>query len=256
MMDKEVGTVEEQPQKEGEPSENEVAERPGDVSEEVNSGDEQVAGGLFKGHWAVLKGNVLKINNMLIVVSLFYLLYFVLVELPASQLMVATGAAAAAVILKVVVSFMGDIVLAPGVVAINGKLIDRHANGKEIEPWGIVPAYKGQFLARSAGSSLVKQLLIIVGLMAFIIPGFIVMTLLILFPTLYTRNTDMTIREAIVASAKAVWPKFFYVFGVFVVLMVVNILAIIPIGLGLIWSIPWTFSVVGKLYVDLFPEHS
>jgi hypothetical protein len=54
------------------------------------------------------------------------------------------------------------------------------------------------------------------------------------------------------ASRKAITHRWFAVFGLFVLLGLINLVAMIPLGIGLIWFLPLTVIAGGILYRNIF----
>lgn len=93
------------------------------------------------------------------------------------------------------------------------------------------------------------------------IGGFLVFLLIIpviylstawMFTSLLIVDKNMGVWQAMETSRKAVSKRWFSVFGITFVVVFVNILAIIPLGIGLIWSIPWGLIAMGAVYRDIF----
>lgn len=58
--------------------------------------------------------------------------------------------------------------------------------------------------------------------------------------------------QAVVTSLKVLTRNWFQVFIIYLVLFILTILAILPLGLGLIWMVPMFYNVKGVLYRELF----
>jgi uncharacterized membrane protein len=58
--------------------------------------------------------------------------------------------------------------------------------------------------------------------------------------------------QALETSRRAVTHKFFPVLGLLFLITVVNVLACIPMFIGLIWTLPWTVVVLGEAYLRIF----
>lgn len=93
------------------------------------------------------------------------------------------------------------------------------------------------------------------------IGGFLVVLFLIpviylsvswMFAPLLIVEKNMGVWTAMETSRKAVTKRWFSVFGITFVVVFVNILAMLPFGIGLIWSIPWGLIAMGAVYVNIF----
>ena len=58
--------------------------------------------------------------------------------------------------------------------------------------------------------------------------------------------------QALEASRKAITQHWFKVFGLFFVLMLIMLLSMIPLGIGLIWTLPLLIVTMGVLYRTIF----
>ena len=58
--------------------------------------------------------------------------------------------------------------------------------------------------------------------------------------------------QALEASRKAISQHWFKVFGLFFVLMLIMLLSMIPLGIGLIWTLPLLIVTMGVLYRTIF----
>mgnify|MGYP001296924804 CR=1 FL=1 len=58
--------------------------------------------------------------------------------------------------------------------------------------------------------------------------------------------------EALETSRKAIQKCWFSVLGLWIVLGLILVVAMIPMGVGLIWAVPLTMLCVGVLYRNLF----
>lgn len=98
---------------------------------------------------------------------------------------------------------------------------------------------------------LVMTLLIMVGLVLLIIPGIYLMVAYSLaLPLMLEKN--LGIWEALETSRKTISRQWFAVFGLYLVMLVLFLLAMLPLGIGLIWMLPFAFIVMGVLYRSLF----
>ncbi len=58
--------------------------------------------------------------------------------------------------------------------------------------------------------------------------------------------------EALEASRKAIHKKWWTVFGLYLVMLLLYMVSLIPVGIGLIWTLPMFFVLIGVLYVRFF----
>ncbi|MGB0361170.1 MAG: hypothetical protein ACPGEF_07175, partial [Endozoicomonas sp.] len=65
-------------------------------------------------------------------------------------------------------------------------------------------------------------------------------------------DKGLTPWKAMEASRKAISKRWFTVFGLIIVISFLNLVAMIPLGLGLIWTIPMSSIAFGILYRNIF----
>lgn len=98
---------------------------------------------------------------------------------------------------------------------------------------------------------LVMMILIMIGFVLLIIPGiYLAVAYSLAIPLLVEKN--MGIWEALEASRKTINKCWFKVFGLYLAVVVLLLLAAIPLGIGLIWAVPLANLVVGVVYRNLF----
>jgi hypothetical protein len=95
------------------------------------------------------------------------------------------------------------------------------------------------------------MLLIMVGFVLLIIPGiYLAVAYSLAIPLLVEKN--LGIWEALETSRKAITKCWFRMFGLYIVILVIVLLAMLPLGIGLIWALPLTNLVMGVVYRNLF----
>lgn len=96
-------------------------------------------------------------------------------------------------------------------------------------------------------------IILTLGLILFIIPG---IYLAISYAFVYTLIVDkgMNVWEAMELSRKTVTQQWFKFFGLSLLSGVIILISAIPLGIGLIWTIPMTYISYGLLYHRLFDE--
>lgn len=98
--------------------------------------------------------------------------------------------------------------------------------------------------------SIVSTVLIIAGLVFFLIPGiYLSIAYMLSLPLLLDKNLDFW--PAMETSRKIVNKKWFSFFGFSIVLTLINILGTIPLGLGLLFTVPWTLCTISAAYEDI-----
>lgn len=96
-------------------------------------------------------------------------------------------------------------------------------------------------------------ILVTLGFILLIIPG-IYLLVAYYFSTLLVADKGLSPWQALETSRKTVTRQWFTVFLSFLGLALFNLVAAIPLGIGLIWSIPWSMLVIAVLYQHLFDD--
>jgi uncharacterized membrane protein len=96
-----------------------------------------------------------------------------------------------------------------------------------------------------------QTILIIIGFILLVIPGiYLLVGYTLILPLILEKG--MGPWEALEASRKAIHKKWWTVFGLYLVMTLLSVVSVIPLGLGLIWTVPMFFVLMGVLYVHLF----
>ena len=100
-------------------------------------------------------------------------------------------------------------------------------------------------------TAVVMMLLIYLGMILLLIPGiYLGVAYLLAVPLVVERGLSPW--QALEASRKAITQHWFKVFGLFIVLGLIIIVSAIPLGIGLVWSIPLMVVAMGVLYRTIF----
>lgn len=98
---------------------------------------------------------------------------------------------------------------------------------------------------------LLMMILIAVGLVLLIIPGiYLIVAYSMAIPLMVEKN--MGIWEALETSRKTVHKQWFQIFGLYLVILIILVVAAIPLGVGWIWALPFANIVTGIVYRNLF----
>lgn len=96
-----------------------------------------------------------------------------------------------------------------------------------------------------------QTILVTIGFVLLVLPGIYLLVG-------YTLSLPLIIDKglgpwaALEVSRKAIHKKWWTVFGVYLVMSVIGVVSALPAGLGLIWTIPMYFVLIGVLYVQFF----
>lgn len=100
-------------------------------------------------------------------------------------------------------------------------------------------------------TAVVMMLLIYLGMFLLIIPGlYLAIAYMLAIPLVVERGLSPW--QALEASRKAISQHWFKTFGLFLLLGLITMVSVIPLGIGLIWSIPLFVIAMGVLYRTIF----
>jgi len=94
-------------------------------------------------------------------------------------------------------------------------------------------------------------IIVTIGFLLLVIPGIYLFVAYIMAMPLLVEK-DMSVWQALETSRKAVSKKWFKIFGLLLMLFLIMMVSMIPLGIGLIWTIPFGFIAVGILYREMF----
>lgn len=125
----------------------------------------------------------------------------------------------------------------------------RQAQGQRVS-WKLV--FAGFSKALSITIAIILQSILVgIGFLVLVLPGiYLSVGYVLALPLILDKG--MGPWEALEASRRAIHGRWWSVFGLYLLWMLITLLAIIPAGLGLIWVIPMSFVLIGVLYVSLF----
>jgi hypothetical protein len=100
-------------------------------------------------------------------------------------------------------------------------------------------------------TGLIMMTLVYLGMLLLLIPGiYLSVAYLLALPLVIERGLSPW--QALEASRKAISQHWFQVFGLLLVLSLIMTLSILPLGIGLIWTIPLFTVAMGVLYRTIF----
>lgn len=140
------------------------------------------------------------------------------------------------------------VLLAPMNIGV-GMMGIRCAVDADIKPFSIFSYYDK--IAPLAITHILMYLLIGLGTLCLILPGIYLMVSYALAPYLVVEK-GLSPWQALEASRKAITKKWFTFFGIGLVLMLVFLVAMIPLGIGLIWVAPLGVITLGVIYRNVF----
>ncbi|WP_043308545.1 integral membrane protein [Pseudomonas sp. ML96] len=100
-------------------------------------------------------------------------------------------------------------------------------------------------------TALIMSVLVYIGTLLLIIPGiYLGVAYMLAMPLVIERG--LTPRQALEASRKAISQHWFKVFGLFLLLGIIMAISMIPLGIGLVWTLPLFIISMGVLYRTIF----
>ncbi|WP_394560931.1 hypothetical protein [Aquipseudomonas alcaligenes] len=100
-------------------------------------------------------------------------------------------------------------------------------------------------------TALIMSVLVYIGTLLLIIPGiYLGVAYMLAMPLVIERG--LTPWQALEASRKAISQHWFKVFGLFLLLGIIMAISMIPLGIGLVWTLPLFIISMGVLYRTIF----
>ena len=151
-------------------------------------------------------------------------------------------------LLQVVIQVAVNLIAMPMMLAIIVMGI-RRAVGAEIYSGSVFSCYS-KMLPLFATMVLV-YIMVIIGLILFVLPGiYLMVAYYMAMPLVVEKN--MSPWQAMEVSRKAITHRWFSVFGLFLVMGIILAVSMLPLGLGLIWTLPMFVIAFGILYRNMF----
>jgi len=98
---------------------------------------------------------------------------------------------------------------------------------------------------------LLMYVMIFIGFLLLVLPG-IYLSVAYYMAIPLVAEKGMSPWQALETSRKAITHRWFSVFGLFIVLMIIITVSTIPLGIGLIWTMPMMLIAYGILYRNMF----
>jgi membrane-anchored glycerophosphoryl diester phosphodiesterase (GDPDase) len=125
----------------------------------------------------------------------------------------------------------------------------RHVNGRPIEVGDLFNYYV--MVWPLVFASILVYLFIAIGMVLLILPGiYLSVAYIFVYPLMIDKR--MGVWEAMETSRKAVTRHWFTFFGILLAMGLVTLLSALPLGIGLIWTLPMGYLVYGIMYTKVF----
>ncbi len=100
-------------------------------------------------------------------------------------------------------------------------------------------------------AAILINILVSIGFLLLILPGiYLGVCYLLVVPLIIDR--DLGVWEAMEASRKAITKRWFSVFGLYLLLLLIVLVSMIPLGIGLLWTIPLMAMSFMMMYQKMF----
>jgi hypothetical protein len=102
-------------------------------------------------------------------------------------------------------------------------------------------------------AGLLMTIMLGIGFLLLVLPGiYLLVGYSLALPLILDRNYGVW--EAMEGSRKAIHKKWWKVFGLYLIMYLIFLVSLIPLGLGMIWTVPMFFVLAGVLYRMLLPD--
>ncbi|MCP4429665.1 MAG: hypothetical protein GY806_01675 [Gammaproteobacteria bacterium] len=234
---------------EAELSNNASGERVGGNIEDAIAGNIEISMTATMGDaWRKLKG----FKTVCLLASLLYIALAIVanfISFPVIFGLVAIGAdETSAGLIGSLLQMIISIAILPVIIGIH-ILGMRHAENKSTTSTAIFGYFNkipGLFLCY-----FVMIILIMIGMALLVLPGIYLM-IGYMFSMHLVVEKNMPAWRALETSRKALTRVWFRFFGLYLLIVVINLLAAIPLFIGLIWTIPWSVLTMSMVYTRLF----
>lgn len=147
-----------------------------------------------------------------------------------------------------VIQFLASIAIMPMFIGIHIMGM-RHAESKSVSAgsiFGYFSKIPTVFLCYT-----IMMIMIVLGMFLLILPGiYLMIAYMFAMPLVVEKN--MPAWRAMEVSRKALTRKWFPMFGVLLLMGIVNTLALFTLGIAWIWTVPWSVLTMSMIYTKLF----
>ena len=234
---------------EAELAQNIVGDRVGGNIDDAVAGNFEVSmTGTLGEAWRQLKGFKLKCHIALVLYTLVFIGAAMVFGFAVTALVMSGADQNVILILNIVFQLVITLIALPMSIAIMIMGI-RHAQNKSVSAGEIFRHFgtMGTLLL----AYIIMTIMIMIGFVLLVIPGIYLMyAYMFAMPLIVEKK--MGAWHALETSRKAVTKVWFRFFGFVWLLMLINLIAMIPLGLGWIWTIPWSVLAFAMVYIKIF----
>lgn len=234
-------------------NENNASNEYGSVEKAIKGEYEFSIGGVISEAWEKTSGAKWPVFLSFLLYMLVMIGIMVVMTLVTAGLVVASpDATGGAVILQVIMQVVVNLAILPMVIGILmlgiKRSVDAPMNATSIF------GYYSKTLSLFA-TMLLVYLMILIGLLLLVLPGIYLMIAYYMAMPLVVEK-GMSPWQAMETSRKAITHRWFSFLGLGIVMMVIMVISMIPLGIGLIWSMPLMIIAFGVLYRNMFGVES
>jgi len=125
----------------------------------------------------------------------------------------------------------------------------RHANRKSVSAGEIFRHF--DVIGSLFVAYLIQTIFVIIGLLLLVLPGiYLMFAYMYAMPLIVEKK--MGPWQALETSRKTLTRVWFRFFGFMLLITLINLLGVIPIGLGMIWTIPWSVLAMAMVYQKIY----
>lgn len=219
------------------------------IAEALSRGYNFSIGDVIGESWRMVKGTKGIIFGGLVI---FYVVMFVATSVLGAILgtlgLLSEASISAILIGQFVISVLASALTYPFLAGVNMVGIRRAAN----QPVSFNEVFSGlSMFVPLLVTAVVMTILIYIGSLLLLLPGiYLGVAYMLAMPLVIERGLSPW--QALETSRKAISQHWFKVFGLFLVLGLIMALSMIPLGIGLIWSMPLFIISMGVLYRTIF----
>ncbi|MFV2032765.1 MAG: hypothetical protein ACC663_09735 [Gammaproteobacteria bacterium] len=225
------------------------SDRAGGSVEAAIAGDIEISMSKTMGEaWRNLKGFKFKT----LIALLLYMLVAIVASLLSIPVIFGLGAIGAdqnsATIVGSLIQMVASLAIMPMFIGIHIMGM-RHAENKSVSVGSIFGYFNRA--PRVILCYLLMTIMIMLGMVLLILPGiYLMFAYMFALPLVVEKN--MPAWRALETSRKALTRKWFSIFGVLLLIGLVNSLAILTLGIAWVWTIPWSVLTMSMIYTRLF----
>lgn len=123
--------------------------------------------------------------------------------------------------------------------------------GREVSPRDLFKYFNLKHMFLLVGMQILMGIILLIGFLLLVLPGiYLAVAYSLTIPLMLDKN--LSVWDAMETSRQAVTHHWFSFLGTFLMMILIYIISIIPLGIGLIWTLPMGACLIGLLYHTVF----